>query len=63
MEDDEDMQAMFGCFQTILNELRCLNKIFDNYDNIENFLKSLSKKVDTRGDWNLKGSRARTLTR
>jgi len=44
MDDGEDIQAMFGCFQTILNELRCLKKTFDNYDNIEKTLRSLSRK-------------------
>jgi len=39
----EDVQAMFGCFQTILNELHCPNKTFGNYDNIDKIL-SLSKK-------------------
>ena len=29
MEDGGAIQAMFGRFQTILNELRCLNKKFD----------------------------------
>ena len=27
MEDGEDIQAMFGRFQTILNELHCLKKL------------------------------------
>jgi len=44
MENGEYIQAMFGCFQTILNELCCLNKTFDNYDNIDKILRSLSKK-------------------
>ena len=44
MEDGGDIQAMFGCFQTILNELCCLKKTFDNYDNIEKTLRSLSRK-------------------
>jgi len=44
MKDGEDIQAMFGCFQTILNELRCLNKIFNNYDNIDKILRTLSRK-------------------
>ena len=44
MEDGKDIQAMFGCFQTILNELCCLNKKFDNYDNMDKILRSLCKK-------------------
>ncbi|KAG5034740.1 hypothetical protein JHK87_009650 [Glycine soja] len=44
MEDGEDIQAMFGSFQTILNELHCLNTNFDNYDNIDKILRSLSRK-------------------
>ena len=44
MEDGEDIQTMFGHFQTILNELCCLYKTFDNYDNIDKILRSLSKK-------------------
>ena len=40
MEDGEDIQVIFGRFQTILNELHCLNKTFDNYDNIDKILRS-----------------------
>ena len=44
MEDGEDIQAIFGRFQTILIELCCLNRIFVNYDNIDKILRSLSRK-------------------
>ena len=44
MEQCEDIQSMFGCFQTILNELRSLGRTFDNYDHIDNILRSLSRK-------------------
>jgi len=44
MEDGEDIQAVFGRFQTILNELCCLNKTFENYHNIDKILRSLSRK-------------------
>ena len=44
MEDGEDIQAMFGRFQNILNELCYLNKTFNNYDNINKILRSLSRK-------------------
>jgi len=44
MEDSEDIQTMFGRFQTILNELCCLNRTFDNYDNIDKIIRSLSRK-------------------
>ena len=32
MEEGKDIQGMFGCFQTILNELRFLGRTYDNYD-------------------------------
>ena len=35
---------MFGCFQTILNELRPIGRTYDNYDHIEKILRSLSRK-------------------
>jgi len=44
MEEVEDMQTMFEHFQTILKELRYLNRNFDNYDNIDKILRSLSRK-------------------
>ena len=44
MKEGKDIQTMFGRLQTILNELHCLNKTFDNNDNIEKILKSVSKK-------------------
>jgi len=44
MEECEDIQSMFGSFQTILNELRSLGRTFDNYDHIDNILRSLSRK-------------------
>ncbi|KAG5054296.1 hypothetical protein JHK85_006806 [Glycine max] len=37
MEDGEDIQSMFGCFETILNELRSLGKTYDNYDHHGHF--------------------------
>ena len=44
MEEGEDIQSMFGCFETILNELRSLGKTYDNYDHVDKILKSLSRK-------------------
>ena len=44
MEEGKDIQCMFECFQTILNELRALCRTFDNYDNIDKILRSLSRK-------------------
>ena len=41
MEGGEDIQCMFGCFQTILNELRSLGR---TNDHIDKTLRSLSKK-------------------
>ncbi|KAG4924582.1 hypothetical protein JHK87_050122 [Glycine soja] len=39
-----DIQRMFGCIQTILNELRSLGRTYDNYDHIDKILRSLSRK-------------------
>lgn len=44
MEEGEEIQCMFGCLQTILNELRSLGITLDNYDHIDKILGSLSKK-------------------
>uniref|UniRef100_A0A0R0F0B4 CCHC-type domain-containing protein n=1 Tax=Glycine max TaxID=3847 RepID=A0A0R0F0B4_SOYBN len=44
MEENKDMQCMFGCFQTILNELRSFVRTYDNYDHINKILRSLSRK-------------------
>jgi len=44
MEEGEDTQSMFGHFQTILNKLRSSGRTYDNYAQIEIFLRSLSKK-------------------
>lgn len=44
MEENEDMQSMFGCFQTTLNKLQSLGRTYDNYDNIDKILRSLSRK-------------------
>ena len=55
MEDGEDKQTMFGRFQTILNELRWFNKTFDDYDNIDKILGSLSRK------WKSQVSTLRTI--
>jgi len=38
MEKGEDVQCMFGCFQTILNELRYLGRTYDNYDHIDKII-------------------------
>ena len=35
---------MFGCIQTILNELRSLGKTYDDYDHTDKILRSLSRK-------------------
>ncbi|KAH1111439.1 hypothetical protein GYH30_010000 [Glycine max] len=35
MEEGEDIQNIFGRFQTILNKLRSLGRHYDNYDQIE----------------------------
>ena len=44
MEEGEDIQTMFGRFQTILNELHSLGRHYDNYDHIDKILRSLSRK-------------------
>jgi len=44
MEEGKDIQTMFGCFQNILNELRSLDKTYDNYNHIDIILRSLSRK-------------------
>ena len=44
MEENKDIQCMFGHFQTILNELRSLGRTYDNYDHIDKILRSLSRK-------------------
>ena len=44
IEKNEDIQSMFGCFQTILNELRSLGRTYNNYDKIDKILRSLSRK-------------------
>ncbi|KAG4912181.1 hypothetical protein JHK82_052764 [Glycine max] len=44
MKEGEDIQCMFGHFQTILNELRSLGRTYDNYDYIDKILRSLSRK-------------------
>ena len=67
---------MFGCFQTILNEIRSLGITFDNYDDIDKILRSKveiigynieSKEsghhVPWRTYWNLKGPWTRTSIR
>ena len=48
MDEGEDIHCMFGCFQTILNELGSLGKNFDNYDHIDKILRSLSRKWGPR---------------
>jgi len=44
MVEGENIQCMFGCFQTISNELRSLGRTYDNYDHIDKILRSLSRK-------------------
>ncbi|KAG4947024.1 hypothetical protein JHK82_043085 [Glycine max] len=44
IEENKDIQCMFGHFQTILNELRSLGRTYDNYDHIDKILRSLSRK-------------------
>jgi len=38
MEGGEDIQTVFGRFQTILNELHSLGRHYDNYDHIDKIL-------------------------
>jgi len=45
MVESEDVQCMFGCFQTILNELRSLGITYNNYDHVDKILRSLSRKL------------------
>ena len=44
MEEGKDIQSMYRLFQTIFNELRSQGKTYDNYDHIELFFRSLSRK-------------------
>ena len=44
MEEGEDIQTMFGCFQTIMNKLRSLGRHYDMYDHIDKVLQNLSRK-------------------
>jgi len=44
MEEGEDIQTMFGRFQTILNELHSLGRHYDNYDHIDKILQGISRK-------------------
>ncbi|XP_020205582.1 uncharacterized protein LOC109790771 [Cajanus cajan] len=44
MEENESIQAMFGRFQTIVNELSFLGRTYDNFDHIEKLLRSLPRK-------------------
>lgn len=43
MLDNESIQVIFSKFQMILNDLRSLSKIYDNFDNTEKILHSLPK--------------------
>ncbi|XP_020209494.1 uncharacterized protein LOC109794455 [Cajanus cajan] len=43
-EENESIQAMFGRFQTIVNELSFLCKTYDSFDHIDKLLRSLPKK-------------------
>ena len=44
MKEGEEIQSMFGRFQTILNELISLGRTYDNFDQIDKILRSLSRK-------------------
>ncbi|KAL2327520.1 hypothetical protein Fmac_020947 [Flemingia macrophylla] len=44
MEENESIQAMFGRFQTIVNELSFLGRTYDNFDHIDKILRSLPRK-------------------
>ncbi|KAL2319300.1 hypothetical protein Fmac_028269 [Flemingia macrophylla] len=44
MEENESIQAMFGRFQTIVNELSFLGITYDNFDHIDKILRSLPRK-------------------
>ena len=44
MEESKGIQSMFRRFQSILNELRSLGIIYDNYDHIDKILRILSRK-------------------
>ena len=44
LEEGIDVQTMFGCFQTILNEHCSLDRHYDNYDHIYKILQILSRK-------------------
>jgi len=50
MEEGEDIQSMFRCFQTILNELRSLGITDDNYDHIDKIFEKFIYKVETTGN-------------
>jgi len=52
MKEGEDIQTMFGHFQTILNKLRSLGRHYDHNDKI---LRSLSRK------WRLQVTTLRTI--
>jgi len=55
MEESKDIQCMFGCIQTIINELRSLGRTYDNYDHIDKILRSMSRK------WRLQVTTLRAL--
>ncbi|KAL2330586.1 hypothetical protein Fmac_018167 [Flemingia macrophylla] len=44
IEENESIQAMFGKFQTIINELSFLGGTYDNFDHIDKILRSLPRK-------------------
>nr|KYP32359.1 hypothetical protein KK1_046982 [Cajanus cajan] len=44
MEENESIQAMFGRFQTIINELSFLGRTYDNFDHIDKLLRCLPRK-------------------
>ncbi|KAL2340286.1 hypothetical protein Fmac_008226 [Flemingia macrophylla] len=44
MEENESIQAMFGRFQTIVNELSFLGRTYDNFDHIDKILRSLPRR-------------------
>ena len=55
MEENKDIQCMFGRFQTILNELRSLGRTYDNHDHIDKIQRGLSR------EWRLQVTTLRAL--
>ncbi|RDY04602.1 hypothetical protein CR513_11671, partial [Mucuna pruriens] len=44
MEDNETIDLMFGTFQTIIDNLRSLDKTYDDYDHMEELWGTLKMK-------------------